>query len=204
MGKGKEQKNNSRMGREESTRVNLLLKKWAEGEKSAYDELIERLYDDLRRIAHKQFYRERPGHTLQTDDLVNKLYLKLLNAKQIPWTNRGHFLRSAARTMRQILIDHARVFQRKVQGYKVPLDNLKGNEASRLADAENLLLLGEIIRELEKLDLGLAQLADLKMVLGLTLEEIAMEMEIPPHKVKKQYRILKKFMAERFYNSPDP
>jgi RNA polymerase sigma factor (TIGR02999 family) len=51
---------------------------------------------------------ERAGHSLQATALVNEAYLRLINAQDVPWRDRAHFLAVAARVMRRILVDHAR------------------------------------------------------------------------------------------------
>ena len=71
-------------------------------------EVAELLIDELRKIAAGLLARERKDHTLQPTALVNELYLRLLDRKQVSWNDRSHFLSFAARTVRRILVDHAR------------------------------------------------------------------------------------------------
>ena len=52
--------------------------------------------------------RERRGHTLQPTALVNEAFLRLIDARQVRWQDRAHFLGIAARLMRRVLVDHAR------------------------------------------------------------------------------------------------
>ena len=50
---------------------------------------------------------QRGSHTLQPTALVHEAYLKMAKA-DAAWNDRTHFLATAARAMRQILVNHAR------------------------------------------------------------------------------------------------
>src|ERR1700736_3204495 len=89
-------------------RVSEMLLNWGHGDQNAREELIALVYSELRRIARRYLWRERPDHTLQSGALVNEAYLRLLREKHPKWQNRAHFFGVAAQLMRQILVDHAR------------------------------------------------------------------------------------------------
>lgn len=180
-------------------RLDSLLGQWNQGERDAYDELIGLLHEDLARIAHRQFVYERVGHTMQTHDLVSLLYLKLLGSKTIPWTDYNHFLRSAARTMRQILIDHARVWSRRIDGRdRLPMeDMLHFDPVGDVPKILDLLVLEDALAQLEEMDPLTAQIADLKLFLGMNLEEICEELHIPINKAKREWQFVKKFLASK-------
>jgi len=55
---------------------------WRGGDRAALDRLVPLVYAELRRQAHRQMRRERPGHTLQTTALVNETYLRLVDSKR--------------------------------------------------------------------------------------------------------------------------
>ncbi|HEU4762819.1 MAG TPA: ECF-type sigma factor, partial [Gemmatimonadales bacterium] len=71
------------------------------------DHFARELYDELRRMAHRQLSGERPDHTLCTTDLVHEAYLKLGRLERIEWQSRAHFFAGAAQAMRRVLVDHA-------------------------------------------------------------------------------------------------
>ena len=176
-------------------KTNALFAAWRGGDRDAYDRLISVLHEDLQQIAHRLFLRERNNHTLQTDDLVSKLYLKMLHSKTIPWRDYGHFLRGAARAMRQILINHARSWQRRGDGVgRVTLGEESGGANDDLE--VRLLALEEAIGKMEVLDPAMAQIADLRLSLGLTLQEIATKLELHPSRVKREWLIAKKFLGK--------
>ena len=70
--------------------LTTLLVEWREGDKTALDRLTPLVYDEIRRIAHRQVQHEREGHTLQTTALVNEAYLRLAGSHSIDWQNRTH------------------------------------------------------------------------------------------------------------------
>src|SRR5439155_19694789 len=77
-------------------------------ERAALDKLVPLVYSELRRIAHRYLNRERRGHTLQSAELVNEAYLRLIDATQVRWQDRAHFFAISAQLMRRILVDFAR------------------------------------------------------------------------------------------------
>src|SRR5216683_5318109 len=88
--------------------VTGLLLAWSQGEQAALEKLVPLVYAELRRIAHRYMNRERRGHTLQTTELVNEAYLRLIDANQVRWQDRAHFFAISAQLMRRILVDFAR------------------------------------------------------------------------------------------------
>src|SRR5678809_519340 len=88
--------------------ITQLLIEWREGDETALNEMMPLVYEELRRMAHRYMRGERPGHTLQTADLVSELYIRLVDHRGMRWQNRAHFYGVAAQAMRRILVDHAR------------------------------------------------------------------------------------------------
>jgi hypothetical protein len=51
---------------------------------------------------------ERAGNTLQTTALVNEVYLRMVDVKNVNWQQRAQFFAISAQMMRRILVDAAR------------------------------------------------------------------------------------------------
>src|SRR5580698_978313 len=85
-----------------------LLKAWAGGNEQAFEELVPRVYRELRRLAGKLLKNERRGETLQATDLVHEAYVRLIEAEGVDWEHRAHFFAVAATVMRRVLVDRAR------------------------------------------------------------------------------------------------
>ncbi|MDJ0836053.1 MAG: ECF-type sigma factor [Acidobacteriota bacterium] len=176
-----------------------LLRSWQEGDDSAYDRLFELLHEDLRKLAHYQFAHERPNHTLQTGDLVSKLYLKLRNAQGANWKDHEHFRNSAVRAMKQILIDHARGWGRRATGKdKIPMDDLEPERMREFQDKDgdllHLLAIKQSIEKMARLDPMMARIAYMKLVPGHSLQKIADEIDWDVNKVKREWKIIQKFV----------
>src|SRR5438309_3150287 len=91
-----------------ATEVTGLLKAWGDGDQAALDRLAAKVYNELRRIARRYMRNERAGNTLQTTALVNEVYLRLVDVKNVDWQQRAQFFAIAAQMMRRILVDAAR------------------------------------------------------------------------------------------------
>ena len=72
--------------------VTQLLLAWRGGNQSAYEALIPLVYEELRRVAHRQLRGQGPNHTLQTNELVHETYMRLVDSSRVQWQNRAHFL----------------------------------------------------------------------------------------------------------------
>jgi RNA polymerase sigma factor (TIGR02999 family) len=75
------------------------------GDEAATNQLVPLVYEELRRLARRHMAGQRRGHMLQTTDLVNEAYLKLIHVKGAAWKDRLHFFAVASRAMRCVLVD---------------------------------------------------------------------------------------------------
>ena len=106
--------------------ITRLLADWSNGDRQALEKLTPLVYDELRRLAGRYLRQERAGHTLQTSGLVHEAYMRLVDA-DVSWQDKAHFLAVAARTMRRVLVDHARARRRHKRGgdaVRVDLDDV--------------------------------------------------------------------------------
>ena len=71
-------------------------------------ELVAVIFSELRRMAHRQLSRERGHATLQTTELVHEAYLRLVAQPEVAGRGKAYFFASAARAMRQVLVDASR------------------------------------------------------------------------------------------------
>ena len=99
----------------DSGSVTELLHAWRDGDEDAFEVLSESVYDELRRLAGARMRSERVGHTLQPTELVNEAFV-LLMTSDVAWADRAHFFAIAAKTMRRVLVDHARAKGRLRRG----------------------------------------------------------------------------------------
>ena len=168
-----------------------MLLKWGQGDEAALEQLIPLVYDELHRIARTHMAHEATGHSLQATALVNEAYLRLVDAQDVPWQDRTHFLAVSARIMRHILVDHARA-----RTYKK-----RGGEADRVTFDEALVVTNEPAQDFVALDDALVALArfderksrviELRFFGGLTVDETASVLKVSPDTVMRDWRLAK-------------
>ena len=157
------------------------------------DELAPAVYTELRRLAAAYMRRERHGQSLQATALVHEAYLRLAAAAP-RWSNRQHFLGIAARSMRQILVEHARArgAQKRWGGMdRVSLHESVANPA--LADAM-LPALDEALTRLEAIDPEQARIVELRYFMGLDINETADAVGISPATVKRRWAMARAWL----------
>src|SRR5215472_9100110 len=96
--------------------VTQILLDWSGGDSAAPEKLMPLVYEELRRLARSYLARERGDHTLQATALVHEAYLQLTDQTRLTWKDRAHFYGIAARMMRQLLVNHARVHNAAKRG----------------------------------------------------------------------------------------
>ena len=130
------------------------------------------IYDELRRLARGQMRGESSSHTLQATALVNEAFLRLADM-EIDYQDRSHFLAMAARTMRRVLVDHARRKKSAKRGGRRRNTHFDDSIVASEADDPAILELDLAVEELARVDEGLAQAVELVFFGGLTYEETA-------------------------------
>jgi RNA polymerase sigma factor (TIGR02999 family) len=176
--------------------VTRLLQAWRQGDPEALDNLMPIVYDDLHQMAERHFRRERPGHTLQPTAIVNEVYLRLVGTESGTWENRAHFFAAAARTMRHILVDHARTRQAKKRGGQgtAYLLDTTGLVEPRAVD---LIAVDDGLEELTKLDAEQGRVVELRFFAGLTEAEIAKVLGISEASVYRKWLSAKAFLHRK-------
>ena len=175
--------------------VTKLLVQWSEGDRAALDRLVPLIYDDLHRIAQRQFRRERFDNTLQTTALVNEVYLRLINQRAISWKNRAHFFGIAANVMRQILVDRARGRNAAKRGSgSCRLDLTQVSDLPVGSVQPDLLAVDEALDALASFDPQQARVVELKFFAGLSIEEIAEVTGVSTATVKREWALAKAWL----------
>lgn len=173
--------------------VTELLLEWRRGDRGALDELMPLVYAELRRLAGGYFKSERPGHTLEPTAVVHEAYARLVDM-DVPWRDRVHFFAIAARTMRRLLVDHARARRRLKRGgevVRVTLDEARAGAAP----APDILELDEALERLLAVDERKHQLIELRYFAGLTNEECAEVVGLSLATVKRDLRTARAWLA---------
>jgi RNA polymerase sigma factor (TIGR02999 family) len=168
-----------------------LLRAWGNGERAALDRLVPLVNRELHQLARRCLRDERQGHTLQPTALVNEAYLRLIELDRIQWQDRVHFFAMAARTMRRILVDHARARNNEKRGggvQKLSLD--LAIEVAR-APEEHFVELDDAMQRLATVHPRKAQVVELRFFSGLSLDETAAALHVSVDTVKRDWRFAK-------------
>lgn len=167
------------------------------GDRSGFDNLLARIYDELRVLARAQLRNERADHTLATTDLVHEAYLRLVDHRQMNWKNRAHFFGAAARAMRRVLIDHARAKSaQKRKGELVTLSGLGADDQPETASIETLLAIDQALEALEATDARLVRVVEARFFAGLTIRETAEALGISHATVSEDWRIARAWLKK--------
>ena len=149
----------------------------------AREGLAKRVYPELHQLASALMARERAGHTLQPTALVHEAWVKLVDGDKVQFHGRAHFFGIAARCMRQLLVDHARARAAGKRGgdrQRVTID--EGMLAGLDPDIE-LIALDDALEKLAQLDERAAKVAEMRLFAGMTVPEVAVELDVSPRTV---------------------
>ena len=168
--------------------VTQLLQRWSAGDSEAREEVVPRVYDELHRIAAGYFRTERPSHTLQATAILNEALFRLLDRNNIQWQNGAHFIGTAARMMRHILVDHARERKATKRGGDHRRITLSEVQILLPEKTPDILALDEALEKLARVDPQKVSVVELRFFGGLTMAEIAIYLGISEATVSRQWR----------------
>jgi len=182
------------MEADRSAEITGLLKAWCGGDVAALDRLTELVYQELRRMARRYMRNERDG-TLQATALVNEVYLRLVDVKNIDWQHRAQFFALSAELMRRILVDAARSRGSAKRGGGVVKINL--DEAPALSPEPDrfILALDEALAALAKLAPRQAKVVELRYFGGLSEEQAAGVLNTSPRTVRRDWQFAKAWLT---------
>jgi RNA polymerase sigma factor (TIGR02999 family) len=177
-----------------SAEVTGLLRAWSGGDQSALDRLAALVYDELHRMARHYMQDERTGNTLQTTALVNEVYLRLVDVKNVDWQQRGQFFAITAQMMRRILVDAARARGSNKRGggaVKVNVDEAPVMSPER---DSYLVALDDALEAFSRVAPRQAKLVELRYFGGLSEEEIVEVLKISPRTVRRDWEFAKSWL----------
>lgn len=168
--------------------VTLLLREWQAGDRAALEVLVPQVYSELHRIAAAHMRGERAGHTFRPTDLVSEAYLRLAHGEHPTWSDRIHFFAIASRTMRQVLVDHARKRNAEKRGAgELPITFDEAIVA--VQRSEVLVALDEALSALERFDQRKARAVEFHYFGGMTHDEVAEALAVHVNTVRRDLRI---------------
>src|SRR6476619_4381946 len=182
-------------------KVTELLTRWSDGDDAALAELTPLVYEELRRLAHRQMGAERLDHTLQTTALVHEAYLRLADQTNPRWQNRAHFFAVAARAMRQILVSYARSQRSQKRGGGALMVELDEGAIVSPEESKEIVELHEALERLAALDSRKAQVVELKYFGGLNYDEMAEVLKISRVTVRRDWEFAKLWLYTELHGA---
>lgn len=173
--------------------VTALLHAWMAGQSGALDRLMAVVQAELRRLARVHMQGERRDHTLQPTALVNEIYLRLVDLREIRWQDRAHFFNMVSTLMRRVLVDAARA---RAAGKRRRSRMCVTFDETRLADPRtaldfDMLALNEVLTRLAVVDERKARVVELRFFGGLNVDETASTLGISVETVARDWRTAK-------------
>jgi RNA polymerase sigma factor (TIGR02999 family) len=185
--------------------VTQLLHAIDQGNRRAADQLLPLVYDELRRLAASFLAQEQPGHSLQPTALVHEAYLRLVAdaGEARSFNNRRHFIATAARAMRQILVDHARRKNRAVHGGGCTRLDVQAVDPPTPELNPDLVALDEALDRLAAEDAQAVELVQLRYFAGLTLPDAADILGVSPRTADRLWAYARAYLHRLLYGRHD-
>ena len=175
--------------------LTLILGRARAGDDQAKDELIALIYDELRQVASRLMRSERSDHTLPPTAVVHEAVIRLLGDAVFDTArDRNYLFASAARAMREVLIDHARRRSADRRGghrRRVPLDQVVDYFQEQGVD---VVAVHEALDRLTQWNERQGQVMTLRYFGGLTVPEVATALGVSVVTVERDWRLARAWL----------
>jgi RNA polymerase sigma factor (TIGR02999 family) len=187
---------------EEGVDVTLILRLAGEGDPRAASDLFSILYRELHQVAGAARYRWDGNETLNTTALVHETYLKLVNQRTPDWRGRAHFFATAAKAMRQVLINYAERQMAAKRGGGAPHVPIDAFELVDSDATEDLLDLDLALRELEEVHARSAQVVECRFFAGYSIRQTADSLSVSPATVERDWAFASAWLRRKLSSTP--
>ncbi|MBI1402783.1 MAG: sigma-70 family RNA polymerase sigma factor [Porphyrobacter sp.] len=162
------------------------------------EELLAETYDALRRIASRQLSRQSATPSLNTTLIVHEAWLKLAGGAGREFNDRNHYLATASRAMRHILVDHARRKATDKRGAGAVHVELEDWLVSDTAPMEAVLTVEDALEALARHAPELEAVVECRFFGGLTTQETADALGRSVRTVERQWSRARAYLSEEF------
>jgi RNA polymerase sigma factor (TIGR02999 family) len=174
---------------EREPEITKLLRAHERGEAGALDEAIRHIYEDLKRLAHRQLGANPKGRVLDTTALVHEAYVRLVDRGGASWNDRRHFIAAAATAMRHVIVDRVRgklAAKRGAGRRDVTLDDQLRIESGR--ESGLALEVDEALQRLHRIDPRLVKVIECRFYAGFTAEETGTALGVSSKTVERDWK----------------
>jgi RNA polymerase sigma factor (TIGR02999 family) len=179
-----------------SAEIRVLLEQHEREGGPSFDGLVSQLYADLRRVARGQIRRGPQPRNVGTTSLVHEAYLKLADHADESPHDPSHFLALAAKTMRHIVIDHARRRSRHKRGGGQADLPLHDEQIAAGSSAARFLELDQALERLERVDSRLVQVIDCRFFAGLSEKETAAALGVTERTIQRDWHRAREWLRK--------
>jgi RNA polymerase sigma factor (TIGR02999 family) len=166
------------------------------------DALFDAVYERLKAMASRQLSHHQRD-TLDTTALVHELYLRISAQDELAFEHPNQFFAYAARAMRNLLFNRARDrMSQRAGGQWLRVTLTDGDERLALDTAEHVLNLDRALSKLEQHDERAARVVELRYFAGLSLEQIAANMNLARRTIDRDWSFARAFLKVEF-GAPD-
>jgi len=176
--------------------ITALLQAWSAGNELALPELINRVYDQLHRLAKRYMVGQPPNHPLQATALIHEVYIHLVGWQDVQWENRARFFAAASQVMRHILVDVARSLRQRKRAGAVMETTFDEACVLRPEKPRDLVLIDDALTKLAKIDQRRSRIVELRFFGGLTVEETAMVLKVSERTVLREWNLAKAWLYQ--------
>ncbi len=171
-----------------------LLRSAAAGDSVAAERLFERVYGDLKRIAHGRLYRSGGVAGLNTTGLVHECFLRLAEHGRLEATDRQQFFGYVARVMRNVVVDEVRAQRASKRGGGEAVITLTTGVEAEAIDDGRLLAIHEALDGLERIAPAYRELVELRYFGGLTVAELAELRGVSTRSIEREWEKARAFL----------
>lgn len=183
--------------------ITVLLEAARTGDRTAMNQVLATLYQELHAMARRQLAGQQQGHTLDATALVHEAYLKLVGRGGAHFDDRSHFFAYAASAMRSVIVDYAR--QRLAQkrgGDLHRVTELPEELESGVRLDEDVVALDEALKQLSAVDPRLTQVVELRYFAGLSELEIAALQQRSERSIRRDWQKARLFLLAILQEAP--
>ena len=180
------------------SQTDMMIVEWRDGDIGARDNLIARLYPELKQIAAARLRNEQ-NSSLSTHDLINDAIERIIRIEQPEVASRSHFIALSSRMMRNILVDNARARSAgKRSRQRIELStNIQGSGPVDLHRLDSALI------RLEAIDPALMEIVEMRYFGGMTVPEVAEVTGWSEPTVKRRWQVARAWLADAMSNPLD-
>jgi RNA polymerase sigma factor (TIGR02999 family) len=175
-----------------------------EGDPKAEEELLSRVYHELRAIAGAMMAREAPGQTLQPTALVDEAWVRLFGRAKPHCPDRAYFFGAVGEAMRRILVENARRKKRLKRGGDLERVDIEHVELAAPLPDDELLALDEALDRLAECEPFAAKLVKLCYFVRLTQEQAAKELGVSISTVERTLAYARAWLFRELEKSRNP